>query len=223
MNKLTLNFRNLAMVTALGAMTFMACSRENIVPGMDSNQSVMLAAPTPEEHAADLYQTMLEPVAQHATMDVDFSLENDGIADDLRRDAFDARTPGSKNPCQMNPLSDRQIAALRNARAQFERCVKAAEYKLRELNRQYVARAEAARKDLMEAYRNGRISREELARRLNQLNENIRKNMANDTNRADLLEQIKSCHETYMKAVQSILTPAQWRVWSNCQKNQRGR
>jgi hypothetical protein len=220
MNTFHMKPRQLLAFAAIAAVAIAGCQRENIIPGQENNVE-FLTAPTPEEHAADMADMLLQPVAVDATDAVMFGMNNDGIPTDLGEDAFDQRTAGRKVPCRVDSLSERQAAALRKAKADELACLRDAEAKLRQLNREHVARAEKQRQDLMDAYRNGRITREELQRRMAALNASIRENMAKDPARQRLIAQIQLCHENYLKAVKAILTPRQWAQWSRCNKTRR--
>lgn len=220
MSTFNINTRHLAVFAAIAATAIAGCQRENLIPGQ-SNNVEFLIAPTPEEHAADMANVLLNPAAVDATEAVVFSLDNDGIPNDLGEDAFDQRTAGRKAPCRIDSLSERQAAALRKAKADEMACLKDAEAKLRQLNREHVMRAEKQRKELMDAFRNGRITREELHRRMEALNKSIRENMAKDPARQRLIAQIQLCHENYLKAVKNILTDRQWAQWSRCNKTRR--
>lgn len=220
MSTFNFNTRHLAVFAAIAATAIAGCQREKLIPGQ-SNNVEFLTAPTPEEHAADMANVLLNPAAVDATEAVVFSLDNDGIPNDLGEDAFDQRTAGRKAPCRIDSLSERQAAALRKAKADEMACLKDAEAKLRQLNREHVMRAEKQRKELMDAFRNGRITREELHRRMEALNKSIRENMAKDPARQRLIAQIQLCHENYLKAVKNILTDRQWAQWSRCNKTRR--
>jgi hypothetical protein len=220
MNTFHMKTRQLLAFAAIAAVAIAGCQRENIIPGQNNNVE-FLTAPTPEAHAADMASALLNPAAADATETVSFNMNNDGIPTDLGEDAFDQRTAGRRVPCRVDSISERQAAALRKAKADELNCLRDAEAKLRQLNREYVMRAEKQRQELMEAFRNGRITREELHRRLESLNASIRENMAKDPARQRLVAQIQLCHENYLKAVKAILTPRQWEQWSRCNKVRR--
>lgn len=220
MNTFHMKTRQLLAFAAIAAVAIAGCQREKIIPGQNNNVE-FLTAPTPEAHAADMASALLNPAAADATETVSFNMNNDGIPTDLGEDAFDQRTAGRRVPCRVDSISERQAAALRKAKADELNCLRDAEAKLRQLNREYVMRAEKQRQELMEAFRNGRITREELHRRLESLNASIRENMAKDPARQRLVAQIQLCHENYLKAVKAILTPRQWEQWSRCNKVRR--
>jgi len=219
-NTFHMKSRQLVAFAAIAAVAIAGCQRENLIPGQNNNVE-FLTAPTPEAHAADMASALLNPAAADATETVSFNMNNDGIPTDLGEDAFDQRTAGRRVPCRVDSISERQAAALRKAKADELNCLRDAEAKLRQLNREYVMRAEKQRQELMEAFRNGRITREELHRRLESLNASIRENMAKDPARQRLVAQIQLCHENYLKAVKAILTPRQWEQWSRCNKVRR--
>jgi hypothetical protein len=220
MNTFHFKTRQLAAFAAIAAVAIASCQRENLIPGQ-SDKVEFLTAPAPEEHASDMADMLLSPSAVDASEMVTFSLDNDGIPNGLEEDAFDQRTANRKGGCRVEGLTDRQAAALRKAKADELSCLRDAEVKLRQLNREYIMRAEKQRQDLMDAFRNGRITREELHRRMNALNASIRENMAKDPARQRLVAQIQICHENYLKAVKSILTDRQWAQWSRCNKTRR--
>jgi len=226
MKKNILNFRSIAILSAGFALLLSACTRENLVPAQQSLSSNEIAAPAPEEFGTGLYNDLMDPINGNATEVAAYALFDEGIPAVVTEDPFENDNLRSKRPCRMPDtlkLSERQIHALNNARAAFQRCSKEAEMKMRQLNREYVARAEKQRMEILAALKNGRITREEAQRKLNQLNENIRKQLAEDPARARLAAQLRACSENYHTAVKAILTDAQWRFWSVCQRGLYGR
>lgn len=132
--------------------------------------------------------------------------------DDRKKDDKKCRLPESLK------LSERQKEALKKAYAEFKDCKKDVEYALRKLNKMILQKARDRRNELLEAHKNGRITREELAKALRQLNERTQNALKNNPQREELVAKLRKCHKHYLETIKSILSEEQWKYFTRCHR-----
>lgn len=176
-------------------------------------------------------QMMEDPQIQAATEDSEFAIIDDGMPKYLgdsagfhhpRKD-FKGMPPRKGMPphkrcdrkCGMDSLglSDTQKKALHMAMMEKHRCAKGTFMKLRQYNLNIIARGNQMRKDLMEKYRNGDITKEDLRKKLDALNQKIKQTLRDDASRKRAIESLKACHKTFIQKVKRILDETQWKKW----------
>ncbi len=88
--------------------------------------------------------------------------------------------------------------------------------RLREVTHDILAKSNAERDHLLAALKNGKITREQFKKAMDELNARTRK--ALHIAREKYEQALKDCYAHYLKNVRRILTDEQWKIWVKCHR-----
>lgn len=210
------------MLFAAATFVFSSCKKEMVEPIVETAQDAT---------NNDLNSTIVVDQANAEYMAVEivggdentaFSAVNEGLAEDylLEASSFDLLGKTSNHRlirCLKGlDLSEEQIAKIRKALAAYEDCKSEAIKKHRAAYGELKDKVEAARKDLVEQYRNNEISKEELQEGLKSLRERF--NYALKAIKESYAQSLKDCFEKFLASLKEILTERQWKAFLICHK-----
>lgn len=109
-------------------------------------------------------------------------------------------------------LTEEQQAQVRQFLAEHDTCVKNALAMHHEQMRAIIARAKAAREEVIAAYKAGEITREEAKEKINAINQAAREALKNSTDREQIKEILKGCDDKFLRQLASILTDEQMAI-----------
>ncbi len=197
-----------------------------VVNGCEKSQESTSEPQPKAEEAYDFpdIESIEAPVLVEATMDNEFAISNDGIADipDGDLDAMSVETLLAHHPpfrCNRRALLDSlnlsatQVGLMRKALAAQYRCIKGIYIKIRQHNQMVIDRGNLARRSLLQDLKNGTITRVEFQRKLDVLNKSIREALINGKDRKRVISALLDCHKDFLRNVNRILTAKQWRIW----------
>lgn len=151
--------------------------------------------------------------------DVDMTLENDGFPLIFNEGGFefdDNVQRKGDGPCDRLNLSDEQKRQLHRAwEAQLD-CRKASMMKLRELHRAILRKAHQARMEAVQAYRNGRITEQQLQHKLQEIRNHVRAALRKQGQHHR--EAMARCYRKYAETVKHILGEDDFHKWLRCRK-----
>ena len=110
-------------------------------------------------------------------------------------------------------LDDAQKAQVKEFMIAFRDCHKNAMLALRESEKEIIQPFNEQRRTIMEALKNGEITREEAQQQLKQLNMDLRNALQNNPARLAACEAMKECRRTLLTSIEGILTPDQLVKW----------
>ncbi|TNE79615.1 MAG: hypothetical protein EP332_10305 [Bacteroidetes bacterium] len=149
--------------------------------------------------------------------DADMILENDGIPMLFEDGGFDydanAQLKGN-GPCDRLNLSDTQKRQLRRAWEDQIDCRQASMNKLRDLHRALLRKAHVARMEAVQAFRNGRITEQQLQRKMQEIRNHLRAAMRDQGQQHRLA--MARCYRQYAEKVKRILGQDDFRAWMRC-------
>jgi hypothetical protein len=118
-------------------------------------------------------------------------------------------------------LNKEQKAAI--AKFMHEHCMCIAEHlkKVNEANREIMAKFNRKRDELIKAHKEGRITKEELDRRLGALKEQMKQELAKHDNKEIHMHIMKTCEEQLLKNIGSVLNSRQAEMWKKWLENRR--
>lgn len=165
-----------------------------------------------------------KPVLIEATEDIEFSIKDDGIPE-LPAGSMEGLSVetllGHHPPFRCNRrvlldslnLNPTQATLMRRAIGAHFNCLSGIYKKVRLYNQKIIDKGNQARRKLLRAYQNGEITRIEFQRKLLALNKSIRSELLTNKDRRKIINALRDCHKDFLRHVNSILTPAQWRIW----------
>lgn len=197
-----------------------------LINGCEKSQE---ATSEPQTKAEEAYgfpdiASIVAPVLVEATMDNEFSISDDGIADipDGDLEAMSIETLLAHHPpfrCSRRALLDSlnlsvtQVGLMRKALATQYRCITGIYVKIRQHNQMVIDRGNLARRSLLQDLKDGTITRAEFQRKLNALNKSIREALINGKDRKRVINALKDCHKDFLRHLNRILTTRQWQIW----------
>jgi hypothetical protein len=118
-------------------------------------------------------------------------------------------------------LNKEQKAAI--AKFMHEHCMCIAEHlkKVNEMNREIIAKFNHKRDELLKAYKDGRITKEELDRKLGGLKEQLKQELSKIDNKEIHMKIMRTCEEQLLKNIGSVLNPKQKEMWKKWLENRR--
>ena len=216
----------------LGVLFMVSCGKEEITP-LEINDVTDIQDLLSEEDLDNSLALMLdEPEVTDATETIEFDILNEGVPEALEAidfpeiEGFVQDSLGKRDSLKLRckrlwdsiPLTDTQKVQLKAVRSQYLKCKKSSIIALRTIHRSYILKANQAKKKLIQAYKNGDITQAELKQKLVQLNKRTKLAIRNDQQRQAIVIRLRNCHKNYLKAVKSILSPAQWQAFLKCRK-----
>jgi uncharacterized lipoprotein YajG len=117
-------------------------------------------------------------------------------------------------------LNERQKQAIRGFVSQNQACVAEHRQKVREVHQELMEKANGKRAEYMQAYQSGRISRADLAHKLQSLNARIKEELKNQESKERLIRIMHRCRAELFSNIESVLNREQlqkWNRWKNSQ------
>ena len=234
LKQITLTMKKIKILSAIALFVFgtifiQSCNEEQILPITDDK--TILDISDTDLSADDMVLAMDylldNPEYTDASEETDLAATDDGVPLALTDVEFDvavtdrltpAATARCKNIWAAMGLSQGQKDSIRRAHSAYIKCKGTAATALKRIYRSYLSKAAVERKKLIDAYKNGRITRAVLKVRLDALNKRVKTAIRNDARIARLRAQLKKCHTSYVRMLHSVLTPAQWRMYVKCKR-----
>ncbi len=151
--------------------------------------------------------------------DVDMTIENDGFplifneAGFLLDDKIQRKGTG---PCEELNLTPEQKRRLHMVWERQLDCRKGSMEKLRDVQKAVLRKAQQDRTEAIEAYRNGRITKEQLQGKLQEIKTRVRAKLREKGQHHR--EAMAQCYRRYTENVKLILGEEDFRKWLECRK-----
>ena len=208
------------------ALVLQNCAKEELSDPIEIQKDLQYGDVSLDEVLLEADYLLENPEIDDATESSDMEILNDGIPyfleddDRLNFDGLGTTDALRKHRCDSLwiklALTDTQKTQLRRAHTAYMACKIRAQSALKQLYQSYFKRAAAERAKLIQAYKNGRITRAQLVQKLQNLNKKVRAAIQADPQRKALIKILKDCHAKYYRTLKSILTPQQWSLLMKC-------
>jgi hypothetical protein len=141
--------------------------------------------------------------------------EKNGMRDDKGGKKPEAKDPKRDLGAVLHKLDLNKEQKQAIQKYMHEHCLCIAEHlkKVNEVNRQIIARYNAKRDELLKAAKDGRISKEELGRRLQELKGQLDKELNSEKNKQVHMEIMKKCEDQFLHNIASVLNEKQQAVF----------
>lgn len=217
------------IVLGVALIAFTACRKDNVQTVATTDDETALAT----QAVADMDNVGVYTDENTA----DIYMDDEGITPDFAVEAEDAdvmqgsaggttsandsirariRSHSFMHCMEKLNLSDTQKVYIRKALKNYALCKESAVKRAREiyedLQKAYKAKAEA----LVDAYKNGRITKDQLQKALSELRENFRKELRSRHLAEKLDEAMKMCFREFLGNLHRILTAEQWKAFVAC-------
>jgi hypothetical protein len=199
MKNLKLTCGSLAFAVLL---TFTSCQQEDAVPTMEAETIEYTAA---EYQLSDLGE-LENPEVTKATEISEFRIQS--------TENSTSSTPSLPFILKKLDLDENQRKAIREFAEQQAACVSEHREKVRELHQDLLKKANAIREDHVRAYRAGRISKEELDKRLGTLRERLQEQLNKYEPKQMHMRIMYKCRSELMKNIESVLNRDQLYKWN---------
>ena len=110
-------------------------------------------------------------------------------------------------------LSEEQRKQFDAATREHQQCRMKHMEMLRKLNQDIMKKYQDKRIALITAFRNGRITEEQLKKELLKLRDEMKKEIQENPQRKKIMIALQNCFDEYMKKVRRILDDRQWEIW----------
>jgi hypothetical protein len=194
----------LAITMAL-CISLAACSNEGIV--------------SPTDDSGDGTSELVMRATEISALTVEMPVEDGSIASEIRERPSRPDTVNRPNPREPKrpfarlldalKLDETQRASVAELLAQHKECVDAALASLRAAEREIIAAAEAARKDVLAQVQAGTLTRQEAIEQIRNINQRARTALKGLPQREGTRAAIKNCDETFYAGLETLLTPEQ--------------
>jgi hypothetical protein len=219
------------IVLGVALIAFTACKKEDIknVVAATSEETEMVALV--DQAGSDMLG--VDATSENAEMGVlmtdegiaaDFLVEESdmeasegpaGSTDELRKYARNHSFMACLRKLQ---LSDRQIAAVKKSLRGYHECKESAVKRARAIYHALVEQYQDKFKRLLNAYRNGDISKEKFEAAVKELRMAFKKELRSLQLNEKLDEAFKKCYRSFLGNLHSILTERQWKAFVACHK-----
>lgn len=218
--------KNLLMIVAF-AVAFAACKKEEMVsPALSDQEAEVIDNAIDEVFITEAEEQVdwefLNSEILGGSEDEDFYMENDGLHESYLIETGDIDMMGKRQWKLVRCLisvkpSEEQIAKLRRVFASYDDCKKDAVQNYRKDFLMLHRKVQAARKDLVQAYRNNRIDKRQFFTAM----KNLRKRYSNEvtTIKRKYARTLRSCHGQFLRNINRVLTERQWKAFTNCLKS----
>ncbi len=206
------------MIAVLGWM-FTACTENTDLTTPDLSLDSGMDDLVGTEDFSQLTDLLATPELTTPDENIPLEVVEDGFPEDpsIWAEEEDPQGLGKKRHCDLN-LSDEQKAQMMEARKAFVACIKPQVQAIRQIVKSVLTEANAQRKELIDQYQNGTISKEELKAALKALKQQTIETIKSNEDIQTGIDAIKECHAAFVDAAMEILTEEQFAQWQECKK-----
>lgn len=194
-----------------------SCKKDVPVDPTDNGPMLMNSQIIPEDvmPAFDADQ-----VTVYGNIENDITCYPNLVVTDPRSAVTDRMGPGFKviDIIKRMKLNDRQLSAIRGFMTDYHACVKDVMARTEAQRQAAMARARAAREDVIALYKSGEIDRATAARRIAEINKGLREALDKLINRDALCECLKALYRQIRSTLTTDEQKSMWDKWVAAQK-----